>query len=142
MISEFKGKYRFLSNFHPIKVEFEGDSYLSVEHAYQAAKTVDPLERLDIHVAPTAAEAKKRGKKVTLRPEWDDPKFRLATMKALLVQKFNDPDLREALLATYPQELVEGNWWGDVFWGMCRGKGENHLGKLLMEIRDDLKRNR
>jgi predicted NAD-dependent protein-ADP-ribosyltransferase YbiA (DUF1768 family) len=59
-------------------------------------------------------------------------------MKQLLKLKFNNPDLQQKLIATYPEELIEGNYWHDTYWGVCEGVGENHLGKLLMEIRNEL----
>lgn len=133
-ITRFDGEYRFLSNFYPAKVTYDGVTYKTVEHAYQAAKTLDPAERLHIQVAALPGDAKRIGRTVTLRPGWDT--LRLEVMRALLVQKFAHPHLRAKLLATAPLPLIEGNTWGDVFWGMCRGEGENHLGRLLMEIRE------
>lgn len=133
-VNSFDGPYRFLSNFWPNEVTFDDETYPSIEHAYQAAKTLDPEDREKIRLAPTAAKAKKFGKVVTLRPDWND--VRLDIMKELLQQKFSNPTLRDLLIATGDEELIEGNWWGDVYWGKCRGKGENHLGRLLMEIRE------
>ena len=139
MINSFKGNYAFLSNFYPCEINFDGDVYPSVEHAYQASKTTVYSERKNIRLAGGAGIAKQRGKSVTLRREWDDPTFRIETMRSFLQEKFSDPTLVKILLNTGDEELVEGNWWGDKFWGVCRGKGENHLGKLLMEIRNDLR---
>ena len=67
--------------------------------------------------------------------------MKLQLMERLLLKKFDDnhPQLQQMLLATGEEELVEGNYWGDVYWGVCNGVGENHLGKLLMKIRDQLK---
>jgi len=135
-IESFKGKYVFLSNFYPCPIYLLDEWYPSVEHAYQAAKTLNPLERKDIRTARTAAGAKKAGRRITLRPDWDQVK--LDIMRDLLTQKFTDPVLRAALKATEDTELVEGNWWGDRFWGVCKGVGENHLGHLLMDIRDKI----
>lgn len=136
-IDDFKGEYAFLSNFYPCVdwIEYGGMTYPSVEHAYQAAK-VSPLLRAQFQVG-TAAEAKKLGRTQKCRSDWDDVK--LDIMEELLRCKFNSLGLALLLINTRPQELIEGNWWGDTFWGVCRGKGENHLGKLLMKIRAELK---
>lgn len=133
-IDTFSGDYGFLSNFYPCEIVFEGRLYKSVEHAYQAAKTLDEQERKGIRGARYAFEAKRLGKTVTLRPDWEDVK--LSIMEDLIEQKFaNDLRLSIKLDQTYPAELIEGNWWGDTYWGVCDGEGENHLGKILMQVR-------
>lgn len=132
-IDSFFGEYRYLSNFYPCEVELDGERYASVEHAYQAAKVTDPRLRQEIAAQPTPGLAKRF---MTLRPvrdDWDE--IRMPTMRALLRQKFEYEPLRSMLIATIPAELVEANNWGDTFWGVCDGVGENHLGRLLMEIR-------
>lgn len=126
--------YEFLSNFHPATVRLDGVEHPTVEHAYQAAKTLDLADREHVRSAPTPAEAKERGRQVTTRPDWDDHK--VAVMRNLLAQKFSDPVLQARLAATAPLELIEGNTWGDRFWGVYEGEGENWLGRLLMELRD------
>lgn len=129
----------FLSNFWPAVVTYDGETYASVEHAYQAAKTLDLELRRAVREAPTGAAAKKKGQAIPsskLRPDW--PELKLQIMEDLLRQKFAHADLRAQLLATAPKRLVEGNTWGDTFWGSVSGVGENHLGRLLMEIRRDL----
>lgn len=136
-IKEFKGAYRWLSNFHPAPVIFEGMLFRSVEHAYQAAKTTNWDEREHICALKTAGDAKRAGRRVTMRADWDSVK--LTVMKLLLKQKFADEWLRARLLATGDAELIEGNYWGDQFWGVCRGAGANHLGRLLMEVRAELR---
>jgi hypothetical protein len=81
--------------------------------------------------------AKKLGRKCTIREDWDY--IKLGIMDQILRAKFEqNPNLMAKLKATAPKELVEGNTWGDTYWGVCRGRGENHLGRLLMKIRDDL----
>lgn len=138
MIDAFTGRYRFLSNFYPVTVSLDGIFYPSVEHAYQAAKTTDPEERVRVRRARTPGLAKRRGQRVTLRAGWDEVK--LGIMYDLVLQKFT----RHAILArqlssTGDQELVEGNYWGDTFWGQCPvGAGFNHLGKILMRVRGEL----
>lgn len=138
MISSFGGKYRFLSNFHPCEIDFGGMKFPSVENAYQAAKSEDPTERAKF-VSVDAKTAKKLGNKISLREDWEIVK--LDVMGDLVRQKFyNDEELRNKLLDTGEDELIEGNWWGDRFWGQCPvGNGQNHLGNILMEVRDELR---
>lgn len=133
-IYRFSHGYRFLSNFFPSEVYFDGLSYPTVEHAFQAAKTLDIAQRSHIRAQPTPAKAKEEGRKVKLRPDWETVKVQV--MYLLLVQKFSRPDLRESLLATGDLRLVEGNTWGDTYWGVCNGEGTNVLGKLLMTVRN------
>lgn len=137
-IESFSAEYRFLSNFWPADVEFEGAPYPSVEHAYQAAKTLDPAERRRIAALPTPAEAKRAGRRLALRPDWEIAKF--AVMEQCVRYKFtHHADLREKLLATGDAELVEGNTWGDRVWGVYQGRGENRLGRILMKVRAELR---
>ena len=136
VIDSFRGEYRFLSNFYPCPIVFEGDLYPSLEHAFQAAKSLDPNERKVVRLCAKPGDAKRAGRKVKKREDWDD--VRVGVMRELLHQKFNDPQLRQRLLNTEGAELIEGNDWGDVFWGVCRGRGLNWLGKLLMEVRSTL----
>lgn len=136
-ITSFRGKYGFLSNFYHARVKYLEFYYPTVEHAYQAAKSDDKsLRRVFTH-ASTPSTAKKMGKSVPLRPDWEEVKF--AIMEELLRQKFSKPNLAQALLATGDAELIEENWWHDEVWGVCNGKGMNALGKLLMKIREELK---
>ncbi len=135
-IDSFFGEYRFLSNFWPHPVKFENKFYFSVENAYQAAKTLDLKERVQFMDCESGT-AKKLGRKIKLRDDWETVKVPI--MRQLLVQKFSDPTLRERLLATGDMILIEGNTWGDYFWGVCKGEGRNMLGLLLMAIRDELR---
>lgn len=136
-IETFEGQHSFLSNFYPVTIEYQGKTYPSSEHAYQAAKTLDDDERESIAILPTAAAAKKAGKHVQLRDNWSTIKDQI--MFDICWIKFNVPHLREKLLATKDAMLVEGNWWHDTYWGVCNGKGRNQLGKTLMQIRNLLK---
>lgn len=139
MINTFKGPHFFLSNFFtPAPVVLDGERYATTEHAYQAAKTLDQEERAAIRHASTAGQAKKLGKRVTLRSDWASVKDEV--MLDLCRQKFREPELRKLLLDTGEQELVEGNYWNDVYWGVCNGVGENKLGKTLMQIRDEIRK--
>lgn len=137
-IEAFTGKNHFLSNFHPVNISFEGAIYPSVEHAYQAAKVIHPGQRAVIRNALTPGAAKRLGRAYPLRRDWSD--MRVSTMHAFLHQKFQREDLRAKLLATGSERLVEGNTWGDTFWGVCNGRGENKLGQLLMAVREEIKR--
>lgn len=139
-IEDFRGSYRWLSNFHMVEVTYDGDVYTSTEAAYQAAKTLLPAERRAIREAKTAGDAKRLGRKVSMRPDWEDVKIDI--MRDLLRQKFKNPDLRAGLLLTGRQHLVEGNTWHDEFWGVCEGNGENHLGRLLMDVRSEINKGR
>ena len=142
-IDSFSGDYRFLSNFYPTTVELDVVRYLSVEHAYQAAKTLDLEARVPI-LAMTASQAKSYGRKVVLRPDWESVK--LDVMVGLLRQKFDParyPILTEKLVDTRSRELIEGNTWHDLWWGRCncsyhKSRGENWLGRLLMQVRTEL----
>jgi len=109
--------------------------YPSVEHAYQAAKCVWLRDAVAIRQCESAGMAKRLGKQVELRPNW--PAIKLEIMADLLWQKFVlNPELRARLLATGDRELIEGNTWGDTYWGKCNQVGENHLGRLIMRLRD------
>lgn len=136
-IDNFSGSYRFLSNFFPARVVMEGREYPSVENAYQAAKCLRLPDRANF-VGCSAVQAKRLGRQVVMRPDWDDA--RLGVMEHLLAEKFaRSSALAERLLATGEAELVEGNYWHDTFWGVCDGRGQNHLGRLLMERREILR---
>ena len=142
MIDNFKGKYHFLSNFYPspVSVELWGEIYqgASSEHVYQAAKAVRPEDRDRILAAATPGETKKLGRGIPLRGDWDLVK--VPVMRKIVRAKFlQNEDLRQQLQATGSEELIEGNWWGDRFWGVCRGEGKNYLGRLLMETRAETK---
>jgi len=144
-ITKFGGEFRFLSNFFPCLVtlvprtpdDLPMLTYPSVEHAFQAAKSLDYATRLKIQASGNAAIAKKKGRAVVLRADWEQVK--VAIMRQLLYSKFINPDLRRGLIATGDAFLIEGNTWGDEFWGAVEGdgfwRGNNALGKLLMEVR-------
>lgn len=133
-IDAFTGAYRFLSNFYPCTIFMDRLRYPTVEHAFQAAKTLDDAQREDISRLLTPSAAKRKGRLVSLREDWEEVKIPI--MSELLTQKFDREPFRGLLAATKPAMLIEGNWWNDRFWGVCGGVGENWLGRLLMEIRD------
>lgn len=136
VINSFTGPYRFLSNFYVAPLRVIGISYENSEAAYQACKTTDTnLRKTFSKLAPN--EAKKLGKTIPLRENWDTV-TRVECMELVLRAKFmGNPQLMDWLVATGDAELIEGNTWGDTFWGICRGRGTNYLGKLLMEVRKD-----
>lgn len=145
-IEKFTGEYAFLSNFYPSVVTWSGHAYPTVEHAFQAAKTIDTATRrpfqLPSPIYQGAAAAKAAGRQLRLRPEWDE--YKLELMHDLLLSKFHDRDLAKLLLATGSSLLIEGNTWGDTFWGAIRNTkgamvGENMLGQLLMKVRDEIR---
>ena len=137
-IRGFNGPYRFLSNFWPCIVYLDEKAYPSLEHAYQAAKTLDEDERSWVRASAVAGLAKQKGQRVTVRGDWDRIKRRV--MFKLVKDKFTrDESLKEKLLKTGNASLVEDNTWGDTYWGVCNGKGKNHLGKILMRVRNQLR---
>lgn len=140
-ITSFTGKYRFLSNFYPAQFVYMGYRWPTAEHAYQAHKCID--EEVWNHFAYgniSAGESKRLGSEIPLKPYWEKEKVNV--MRGIVTAKFEQNDyLMDMLLATKGCELIEGNTWGDTFWGQCPlGKGRNELGKILMGIRDDITR--
>ncbi len=139
MINSFKGKYFFLSNFYKCEVTFEGITYQNTEAAFHAQKTLDVEERKKFSTL-NPSEAKRAGRKLNLRSDWEVIKTRVMynVCKAKFLQ---NPELKKMLLETGIEYLEEGNNWGDDFWGTVNGVGKNRLGCILMQIRDELRRN-
>lgn len=136
VISGFFGEYRFLSNFWDADIMILGIPYKNVEAAYQASKTDNLITReLFSNLNPNAA--KRLGRTIDLRPNWCDV-TKVECMELCLRAKFNIPYLRSRLLHTAPLDLIETNSWDDTFWGVCDGKGANMMGKLLINLRDEL----
>lgn len=128
MIDSFSGDYRFLSNFF-----IEPDA-TCIESEYQAAKCINPDEAKSI-LRLSPSHAKKAGRKVDIRPDWD--KVKISIMHDLVLRKFEDhAGLRELLLNTGHLRLEENNYWNDTFWGVCNSYGHNHLGRILMDVRE------
>lgn len=142
MISEFKEKYRWLSNFSPVIVKFRGRNYPSVEHAYMSTKSHDKKWK-DFCADPnnSAAEVKKASKDIELSDYWELEK--LNVMWECLEKKFTQQPYKSLLLDTGNQNIQEGNYWGDEFWGVNLktepNKGENHLGRMIMQLRDKIR---
>jgi ribA/ribD-fused uncharacterized protein len=144
-IDVFHGAWEFLSNFYPCTIHYNGNNFPTVEHAFQAAKSRDPMFWYKIKEIPAkdAGKAKRFGRSARLRSDWDI--IKLSLMERFLMQKFSQAGLREELLSTEGCDLVEGNYWHDNYWGDCKCKkciskeGQNHLGKLLMKVRGIIK---
>lgn len=137
MINNFRHQYFFLSNFYLIPILYQDIRYPSSEHAYQASKVEDVIVKL--HMTNFSAyQAKQLGR--TYPPRSD----RLIIMEDILRIKFSHKELKEKLLITGHEYLLEGNTWNDRFWGAVlinnKWQGENHLGKILMKIRNDLRK--
>lgn len=133
MIDKFEGEYFFLSNFYESPVMYDGLVYNNNEAAFQAQKN---KSRSKEFCNLTASEAKRLGRRVNLRTDWETIKIDI--MRDIVRCKFyQNPQLKTLLLATDDHILVEGNWWNDTFWGVCKGEGQNHLGKILMQIRKE-----
>lgn len=153
MIQKFEGRWSFLSNFYPCEIEHQGIKYPSVEHYYVALKVNDQQLINGKYYTPGdfremiskiehPGVVKKIGSKIKLRSNWDDKKF--TTMEWGVREKFKNPKLAGMLVDTGDVQIIEGNLWHDNFYGQClcdkcKGSGKNKLGKLLMQIRDELK---
>jgi len=135
-IKGFFGEYMFLSNFFESPVYYKDILYRSSENAYQASKIEEGFRG---HLANcTPYQSKKLWKDFPSidksAQEWDERKYKV--MAEIVFMKFCNDELKEKLLATGDKYLEETNHWNDVSWGVCNGKGENNLGKILMKIRD------
>lgn len=135
-IRGFYGDYRWLSNFWLVDIEYEGRLYPSAEHAFVAAKTTNEYVREQISKIETPGQAKRFGRLIDLRSGWDDIKVQV--MKDINREKYKVGDLRDALVETGNRRLYEENTWGDTFWGVCKGRGSNILGEILMSERSNI----
>lgn len=140
----FDGAHAFLSNFYESKMEIDQGPtnppviVKTVEHAYQALKAKTKDECDWVLASSTPGIAKRRGQKVDAWDNWDDMKDDIM-LELLRTKFFFNDDMKARLLATGDARLVEGNTWGDRYWGVCRGEGENMLGMLLMQVRNELR---
>ena len=138
MISEFQGEYRFLSNFYEAPVDICGNVFPTAEHAYQAMKSNESSDWEIILACETPGQAKRAGRRVTMRDDWNEVKLEI--MEEIVRRKFkHNHQLKLRLLATGDETLQEGNRWNDRYWGVCRGVGKNHLGNILMTVREELR---
>lgn len=145
MIDSFYGNNLWLSNFQVCKIEYDGYIYWSTQAAYQAQKfkgtkiQTDRIRKVFTKIEPN--QAKMLGSIIPLREDWQE--VRLGIMKDILQIKFNMQPYKTMLIKTGTQELVQGNYWHDTFFGKCncekhKGQGQNHLGNIIMQIRDEL----
>lgn len=137
-IKGFSGEYRWLSNFHQLEypINFLGQEFNTTENLYQAMKCNDYEDFVSIANASPAL-AKKLGRQVKLVKNWD--LIRLQTMEYVQLLKYEQPTLRNLLIETGDAYIEERNSWNDIFFGVCNGIGENHLGKIIMKIRKHIK---
>lgn len=137
VIDQFIDEYAFLSNFYQCVVTYRGITYSSSEAAFQAQKTLDITEQVKFTLL-TPSEAKKFGRTVKLRKDWESVKYQI--MYDIVLTKFvQNEHLKKLLLETGDADLVEGNWWNDTYWGRCKGVGKNNLGKILTGVRSYLR---
>ena len=131
---QFRGELAFLSNLFETEIAVAGMKFRNVEAAFQSfkdEKRQQEFEKLD------GVAAKKLGRKVNLKKDWEQKKDSL--MYELLKIKFTNAELKQKLIETGDVVLVEINHWGDKYWGVFKGQGKNQLGNLLMKIREELK---
>lgn len=137
MIDCFDGEYAFLSNFYPLPLVYDGHHYLNSEAAFQAQKTTDEAIRRQFETL-SPGKSKRLGRCIDLRPDWEQIKNDV--MFGVCMAKFTqNPEYAQRLIDTGDEELIEGNTWGDTYWGVCNGVGENRLGNILMRVRKELK---
>ncbi|MBD2345573.1 NADAR family protein [Anabaena subtropica] len=136
--------YGCFSNFSPHSIEIQGNYWLTVEHYYQAQKFVGSVDAVIIPIiraskTPEEAAALGRCSSRKLRPDWDLVKTTVMR-EAVLIKFLTHADIRETLLNTGNEILVE-NSPCDYFWGCGADKtGQNHLGKILMSVREEIRK--
>lgn len=144
IVKQFTGKYDFLSNFHPSQIHYEGITFPTVEHAFQAAKTDDAETRRKIAEKDTPGKAKRAGGRRGILKDFDQAAWEAkkdSVMLKIVRLKFENPQLAQQLLETGDARLEEGNIWNDTYWGISlkTGKGRNKLGKILEQVRAELR---
>lgn len=137
VIDSFTYDNAFLSNFYNCQFQFGGYTFQNSEAAFQSMKCPERMEEFT-NLSPSNAKA--LGRRVQLRPDWEEVKDFI--MESVCYAKFTqNDDLKEKLIATGDAKLVEGNTWNDIYWGMCKGKGQNKLGEILMKLREEFQYN-
>lgn len=139
MIKEFKNQYFFLSNFYECPIYYNKLVFCNAEAAFQAQKVIDEKEQYKF-INLNASQARKLGKTIVLREDWEEVKDNI--MYEIVKRKFTvNKELQQKLIDTKDEELVEGNWWHDTYWGVDSktGIGKNKLGKILMKVREEVK---
>lgn len=142
VIDSFSGEYRFLSNFYtaPITLWVHDRHWTAntVEHPYQASKATSEADFKYVMDSETPGVAKSRGREIKMNDSFEHMKLKV--MYQLVKHKFDvHPELKKKLLDTGDALLIEGNHWGDTFWGVCKGRGTNHLGQILMRVRSEFR---
>jgi len=143
VINRFDGEYAFLSNFAHRPIIIKGKTWVTVEHIFQAAKTLDEDMREQIRLAPTPGKAKQMGRTIQIRSDWEEIKQDVM-LKSIRLKFRQYPGLKEHLLSTKDAVLIEGNTWHDNTWGDChcskcqKIEGRNLLGQILMQVREEL----
>ena len=137
MINGFRGKYLFLSSKYYALVMYKDLMFENNEAAFQSGKCIYDSYRVKFcHLTPF--EAKTLGGIISLRRDWKQIKDQV--MEDCVRDKFTrNLDLRQLLLETGDEELIEENYWGDIYWGVCNNIGKNKLGKILMKVREELR---
>ncbi|KAL2912921.1 hypothetical protein HK105_207592 [Polyrhizophydium stewartii] len=137
--SHTRGPLRCLSNFSEHSFVLRGKTWPTTEHYFQALKFEGSPEEETVRLAATPAEAKRLGRTFSLRPDWEEVKIGIM-MDALRAKFTQNLDAKEVLLSTGDSELQE-DAKDDAFWGIGKhGRGRNELGKLLVQLREELKR--
>lgn len=137
VIDCFENEWQVFRNPYHVYIEYEDIVFPSTEHAYHAAKSTNMDFRRSLVDLPWN-EARQRGRATKLRPGWEDG-LKLQVMEEVnLIKYTTNKFCYDKLMSTRGYELIEGNWWGDRYWGVCNGVGENHLGLILMKIRQRL----
>lgn len=137
VISSFDGEFFFLSNFYNCEVPYENLVYKNAEAAFHSAKNNNEYYKKRL-AQYSAKQAKAAGRKILLRIDWEQVKDKI--MYDVVKSKFtHNQNLKNKLLATGNVTLVEGNTWGDTYWGQCYGKGKNKLGQILERVRGELR---
>ena len=135
-ITEFSGEYRWLSNFYPCVLYYNYQKFLNSEAAYQCQKCANEEDKAQFSFLK-AGPAKRMGRAIEVRSDWND--IKVQEMEEITFLKYmQNKELREKLIATFPEDIIEGNRWGDTFWGVCDQVGANVLGQILMNLREDI----
>ena len=134
-------EYSWLSNMTLVNIPLKGIIYPSVEHAYMSEKSHDKSwKQLCSQKNISGKQIKNFSKTIELRSDWENVK--LLVMEYCLREKFKQEPFKSKLIATGNENIQEGNYWGDVFYGVDLKQtpniGENHLGRLIMKIRDEI----
>lgn len=136
MANAFRGAFAYRSNMYSCPVSFQGILYNNSEAAFQAQKCILQQDK-EKFAFLSGPDAKRLGKTIPLIEDWED--IKLDIMYNVVKEKFiQNPSLKQLLISS-TDDIAEENTWGDTFWGTCNGYGKNHLGKILMKVRDELK---